>query len=73
MKQSKITTQAPDFHLDYLIDSNVQGVNILFVLWSENSTDRTMPKIYYLPTVEIENYNFMIYGQNFFNQPVKKN
>ena len=28
-------------------------------------------KQYYLPTVEIKDYNVMIDGRNFFNQPIK--
>ena len=28
---------------------------------------------YYLPTVEIKDYNVMIDGRNFFDQPIKKN
>ena len=27
---------------------------------------------YYLPPVEIKSYNVMIYGRNFFDQPIKK-
>ena len=28
-------------------------------------------KEYYLPTLEIKDYNVMIYGRNFFDQPIK--
>ena len=28
-------------------------------------------KQYYLPTVEIKDYNIKIYGRNFFDQPIK--
>ena len=31
----------------------------------------TSYKRYYLPTVEIKNYNVMFDGRNFFHQPVK--
>ena len=34
---------------------------------------RTSNKIYYLPNVEIKDYNVMIDGKNFFDQPVKNN
>ena len=30
-------------------------------------------KKYYLPTVEIKDYNVTIDGQNFFNKPIKNN
>ena len=37
----------------------------------ENDTQRTSSKGYYLPSVEIKNYNVMINGENFFDQPIK--
>ena len=49
-----------------------QAVNRIF-LWFENTTDRTVHTKYYLPTVEIQDYNVIIDGQTFFNQPVKNN
>ena len=33
---------------------------------------RTSPSRYYLPNVEIKDYNAMIDGKNFFDQPTKK-
>ena len=57
----------------YLIDSSFQGVNRLFVLSFENEAQRTSYKRYYLPTVEIKDYNVMIDGQNFFDHPLKNN
>ena len=58
---------------DYLIDPSFQELNILFVLLFQNTTYRTVHTNYYLPTVEIKNYNVMIDGQNFFDQPEKDN
>ena len=49
------------------------GVNRLFVLAFENDTQRTSAKGYYLPNVEIKNYNVMINGENVFDQPIKNN
>ena len=69
--QSKVTTQAPNSYLDYLIDPSFQGVNMLFVLSFENITDRTVHSGYYLPKVERKDYNVMIDRQNFFDSPVK--
>ena len=54
-----------------LIDPSFRRVNRHFVLSFENSTDRTVHTNYYLPTVEIYDYNVMIDGQNFFDHPVK--
>ena len=39
----------------------------------KNSTDRTVHTKYYLPAVEIKDYNVMIDGLNIFDQPVKNN
>ena len=50
--QSKAPMQAPNPYLDYLIDPSFQGVNRLFGLLFENTTDRTVHKKY-LPFVEI--------------------
>ena len=55
-----------------MIDLSFQGVNRLFVLLFENENDRTVHTKYYIPTVEIKDYNVMIDGKNFFDQPVKR-
>ena len=39
----------------------------------ENDVDRINDDQYYLPTVEINDYNIMINGENFFDQPIKNN
>ena len=65
--------QVPNPYLDYVIDSSFQGVYRLFLLSFGNTTERTVHIKFYCPTVEIKNYNVMIDGQNFFNQPVKIN
>ena len=53
--------------------NHFQGVNRLFVLAFENDNDRTSGEQYYIPTVEIKDYNIMINGENFFDQPIKNN
>ena len=63
--RSKVTMQAPNPYLYYLIDPRFQGVNRLFVLSFENTIGRTVHTKYYLPTVEIKDYNVLIDGQNF--------
>ena len=50
-----------------------QGVNRLFVLPFENDAQRTSNKRYYIPNEEIKDYNVMIGGKNFFDQPVENN
>ena len=61
--QSKVTIQAPNPYLDYLTDKSFQGVKRLFVLSFENTIDRSVHAKYYLPTVEIKDYNVMIDGK----------
>ena len=57
-----------------LIEPSFQGVNRLFVLAFEHNNDndwRTSNKRYYIPNVEIKDYNLMIDGKHCFDQPVK--
>ena len=56
-----------------MAEPNFQGVNRVFVLAFENDTQRTSAKGYYLANVEIKDYNIMISGENFFDQPLKDN
>ena len=56
-------------YLNHLINRNFQGVNRLFLSF-ENDAQRISNKTYYLPNVEIKDYNVMIDGKNAFNQPV---
>ena len=60
-------------NLNHLVEPSFQGVNRLFVLVFENDDDRTSHYEYYFPTVEIKDYNIMINGENFFDQPIKNN
>ena len=53
-----------------MINPSFQGVNRLFVLSFENENDRTSQRTYYFPKVEIKDYNVMIDGRNFFDQPI---
>ena len=56
-----------------MVEPSFQGVNTLFNLAFENDTQRTSAKGYYLPTVEIKDYNVLMNGKSFFDQPVKNN
>ena len=69
--QSKKSIERPNHYLDYLIDPSFQGVNRLFVLSFEDEEQQTSYKQYYLPTLDIKDYNVMIDGQNLFDQPVR--
>ena len=65
---------AQNANLNNLIEPSLQGVNILFVLAFEHDNDndwRISNKRYYIPNVEIKDYNVMIDEKNFFDQPVK--
>ena len=68
--ESSVKTFAQNRYLNYLINPSFQGVNRLFVLSFENENDRTSHSTYYLPKVEIKDYNVMIDGRNFFDQPI---
>ena len=70
---SKPELLAQNKNLNHLIEPSFQGVNRLFVLAFENDDDRTSDEKYYLPTIEIKDYNIMINGENFFDQPIKNN
>ena len=39
----------------------------------EDDAQRTSNKRYYIPNVEIKDYNVMTDGKNFFDQPIKNN
>ena len=62
---------AQNANLNHLIEPSFQGVNRLFVLVFEDDAQRISNKRYYIPNVEIKDYNVMIDGKNFFDQPVK--
>ena len=71
LPKPELLAQNPIFN--HFIEPSFQGVSRLFVLAFENDTQRTSSKGYYLPSVEIKNYNVMINGENSFDQPIKNN
>ena len=71
LSKSELLAQNPN--LNHLVEPSFQGVNRLFVLAFENDDNRTSDEQYYLPTVEIKDYNIVINGENFFDQPIKNN
>ena len=68
--ESSVKTFAQNRYLNYLISPSFQGVNRLFVLPFEDEDGRTSHSTYYLPKAEIKDYNIMIDGRNFFDQPI---
>ena len=54
------------------LDSSYQGIKILFVLAYDNTIGiaPNSHKRYFLPRIEIKNYNIEIDGRNFYDQPI---
>ena len=71
--KSKIETQEADSNNP--LDDSSQGVNRLFVLAFDNTNngpnkiERNNHREYFLPRVYITNYNVLIDGRNFYDQP----
>ena len=67
--RSEITTQTKNKNLDYLIDPTFRNINRLLILIdpTRNSFDK-----YYIPLVEIKDFNVFTDNELFFDQPVKK-
>ena len=53
-------------NLNYLIDPTFTNVNRLFVLSFENEADRSSFSKYYVPKIEIKDFNVLIDGKQFF-------
>ena len=54
-----------------MIDATFTKVNRLFPLSFENENDRTSFSKYYVPNVQIEDFNGLIDGKIFFEMPMK--
>ena len=63
---SKPKLLAQNTNLNRLVEPSVQRVNRLFALSFANDTQSTSHSAYYLPNVEINNYNVIINGENLF-------
>ena len=63
--QVKPELLAQNSNLNHLIEPSFQSVKRLFVLAFENDDQRTSNKIYYIPNVEVKDYNVMIDERNF--------
>ena len=62
-----------DPNLNHLVEPSFKRVIIIFVLPFENTAQRTSNSGYYLPNIELKDYNVMINRDDFFDQPVKDN
>ena len=69
--RSEISNKDANNNLNYLIDPTFTNVNRLFVLTFGNETDRTSFSKYYVPKVEVKDFNVLIDGKPFFEIPVK--
>ena len=69
--RSEISNQTANNSLNYLIDPTFTKVNRLFVLAFENEEGRTSFSDYYVPKVEIKDYNVLIDQKPFSEIPVK--
>ena len=67
--RSEMNDQTKTNHLNYLIDPTFTKFNRLFVLSFEE--DRTSFSEYYVPKVEIIDFNVLIDGKNLFDVSVK--
>ena len=56
--------------MNHLVDPSFQRVIRLFVLSFENENGRTSHSEYYLPKVEMQDYNVKIDGKHLFDQPI---
>ena len=72
--RSQMTVQPQNNNLNYLIDPTFMNVNRLFVLSfsrNNNTDNRDSFSDYYVPNVEIKDFNVLIDGKSFFDLPVK--
>ena len=68
--RSQMTFQPQNNNLNYLIDPTFANVNRLFVL-SFTRDNRDSFSDYYVPNVEIKDFEVLIDGKSFFDLPVK--
>ena len=69
---SKPELLAQNPNLNHLVEPSFQGINRLFILAFEGDTQRTSHSGYYLPNVEIKDYNITINGEKIFRPTNKK-
>ena len=69
--RSHIINQTTTNNLNLLIDPIFNNANRLFVLAFSNEEDRRSFSKYYIPTVEIKDYNVIIDEEPFYEIPIK--
>ena len=76
--RSQMTTQSNNNNLNYLIDPAFTKANRLFVLSFEKIEENDDKKDrrdsfshYYVPSVEIKDFNVLVDGKRFFDLPLK--
>ena len=76
--RSQMTIQPQNNNLNYLIDPTFTNVNRLFVLSFERIEEDNIKKDYrdsfshyYVPKVQIKDFNVLIDGKSFFDLPIK--
>ena len=72
--RSQMTIQPKNNNLNYLIDPTFTNVNRLFVLSfsrNNNTDNRDSFSDYYVPNVEIKDFNVLIDGKGFFDLSLK--
>ena len=76
--RSQMSVQNNNNNLNYLIDPTFTNVNRLFVLSIERIEENNVKKDYrdsfshyYVPKVEIKDFNVLLDGKSCFNLPVK--
>ena len=69
--RSEMSNQTKNNNSNYLIDPTFTNVNRLFVLTFEDEDDSSSFSKYYLPKVEIKDFNVLIDGKPFFEIPIK--
>ena len=65
--RSEMTKQAKTNNLNYLTDPTFGKINRLLVLSFKNEEERTLFSKYYIPNVEIKNFNLLIDSKRFFD------
>ena len=62
--RSEMSNQNKNHNLNYLIDPTFTNVNRVFVLSFETEDDRTSFSKYFVPKVEIKDFNVLIDGNH---------
>ena len=70
-RSEMMANQAKNNNLNSLIDLTFTKVNRFFVLLFQNEKERPSFSKYYIPNVQIKDFNVLIDGKSFFNTPIR--